>query len=50
MISPMTPASKLRVARPTEDLAALIPFYRDELGFCALGRFQDSGLCYAKRG
>ena len=34
MISP-----KLRVARPTDDIEALIPFYRDGLGFDILHRF-----------
>jgi catechol 2,3-dioxygenase-like lactoylglutathione lyase family enzyme len=31
---------KLRVARPTDDIDALIPFYRDGLGLTVLGRFQ----------
>lgn len=31
----------LRVARPTDDLDALLPFYRDGLGFKVLFRFQD---------
>lgn len=31
----------LRVARPANDLAALLPFYRDGLGFAVLGRFED---------
>jgi catechol 2,3-dioxygenase-like lactoylglutathione lyase family enzyme len=30
----------LRVARPTDDLEALLPFYRDGLGFDVLYRFQ----------
>jgi catechol 2,3-dioxygenase-like lactoylglutathione lyase family enzyme len=29
----------LRVARPTNDLAALLPFYRDGLGFAVIGQF-----------
>lgn len=31
---------KLRVARPTDDIEALIPFYRDGLGFDILYRFE----------
>src|SRR5262245_60103169 len=31
----------LRVARPTDDLAALVPFYRDGLGFEVLFSFTD---------
>jgi len=31
----------LRVARPTDDLEALLPFYRDGLGLALLDRFQD---------
>ncbi|RTQ53550.1 VOC family protein [Hymenobacter gummosus] len=31
----------LRVARPTNDLAALLPFYRDGLGFAVVGQFED---------
>ena len=31
----------LRVARPTDDLDALLPFYRDGLGFAVLARFAD---------
>jgi catechol 2,3-dioxygenase-like lactoylglutathione lyase family enzyme len=31
----------LRVARPTDDLEALLPFYRDGLGFAVLYRFED---------
>jgi len=33
--------SHLRVARPTDDLAAVVRFYRDGLGFEVLGSFQD---------
>jgi catechol 2,3-dioxygenase-like lactoylglutathione lyase family enzyme len=32
---------KLRVARPSNDLAALLPFYRDGLGLQALGQFTN---------
>jgi catechol 2,3-dioxygenase-like lactoylglutathione lyase family enzyme len=31
----------LRVARPTDDIDALLPFYRDGLGFDVLYRFAD---------
>ena len=31
----------LRVARPTDDLEALLPFYRDGLGLNVLYRFED---------
>lgn len=31
----------LRVARPTDDLEALLPFYRDGLGLQVLGSFTD---------
>jgi hypothetical protein len=31
----------LRVARPTDSIAALLPFYVDGLGFEVLGRFDD---------
>jgi catechol 2,3-dioxygenase-like lactoylglutathione lyase family enzyme len=31
----------LRVARPSDDLDALLPFYRDGLGFELLYRFED---------
>jgi catechol 2,3-dioxygenase-like lactoylglutathione lyase family enzyme len=31
----------IRFARPSDDLEALIPFYRDGLGFEILGRFED---------
>lgn len=36
MNSPM-----LRVARPSDDIEALLPFYRDGLGFDVLYRFAD---------
>jgi catechol 2,3-dioxygenase-like lactoylglutathione lyase family enzyme len=32
---------KLRVARPTDDIDALLPFYRDGLGLALLHRFED---------
>lgn len=32
---------KLRVARPTDDIEALLPFYRDGLGLLVLGAFRD---------
>lgn len=31
----------IRFARPSDDLEALIPFYRDGLGFEILGHFED---------
>lgn len=31
----------LRIARPTDDIQALLPFYRDGLGLQVLGSFQD---------
>ena len=34
-------ACKLRIARPTNDIAALLPFYRDGLGFTELTSFHD---------
>ncbi|SMX43556.1 VOC family protein [Maliponia aquimaris] len=34
-------APVLRVARPTDDIDALVTFYRDGLGFDLLGRFRD---------
>lgn len=30
----------LRVARPTNNLTALLPFYRDGLGFAVIGHFE----------
>jgi len=33
--------SHLRIARPTDDLAALVTFYRDGLGMEVLGEFSD---------
>jgi catechol 2,3-dioxygenase-like lactoylglutathione lyase family enzyme len=37
----MSESPVLRVARPTDDLTALIPFYRDGLGFDILSGFTD---------
>lgn len=37
------PFSKLRIVRPTNDLRALLPFYRDGLGMQILGVFDDHG-------
>jgi catechol 2,3-dioxygenase-like lactoylglutathione lyase family enzyme len=37
----MTAASILRVARPSDNLEALLPFYRDGLGLRVLGQFRD---------
>ena len=37
----MTEIPKLRVARPTDDIDALLPFYRDGLGLAVLYRFED---------
>lgn len=31
----------LRIARPTDDIDALLPFYRDGLGLQVLGAFED---------
>ena len=39
MKGPMIPV--LRVARPTNDLAAMIRFYGDGLGFEVVGQFED---------
>jgi catechol 2,3-dioxygenase-like lactoylglutathione lyase family enzyme len=44
----------LRIARPTDDLEALLPFYRDGLGFEVLYRFADhdgfDGIMLGHRG
>ena len=37
----MQPSVTLRVARPTDDIEALLPFYRDGLGLAVLARFED---------
>lgn len=39
----MTAVPILRVARPTDDIEALLPFYCDGLGFAVLYRFVDHG-------
>lgn len=36
----MTPPT-LRIARPTDDIDALLPFYRDGLGLAVLAHFED---------
>src|SRR3954463_10612868 len=42
MNAPTDPGhTHLRVARPSDDLAAVVRFYRDGLGFEVLGEFQD---------
>jgi len=42
----MTDIPTLRVARPTDDLEALVRFYRDGLGLKVLFRFEDhDGFC-----
>ena len=37
----MTGMPTMRVARPTDDVEALLPFYRDGLGLTVLYRFED---------
>jgi catechol 2,3-dioxygenase-like lactoylglutathione lyase family enzyme len=34
-------AAHIRIARPTDDIDKLLPFYCDGLGFEVLGRFAD---------
>jgi catechol 2,3-dioxygenase-like lactoylglutathione lyase family enzyme len=50
----MTAFATLRVARPTDDLEALLPFYRDGLGLQILYRFEDhdgfDGIMLGSRG
>jgi catechol 2,3-dioxygenase-like lactoylglutathione lyase family enzyme len=50
----MNDAPTLRVARPTDNLDALIPFYRDGLGFEIICRFDGhdgiDGLMFGRRG
>jgi catechol 2,3-dioxygenase-like lactoylglutathione lyase family enzyme len=41
--NPDLAAARLRVARPTDDLAALVRFYRDGLGFDVVYEFPDHG-------
>lgn len=36
-------APKLRIARPSDDLEALLPFYRDGLGLDVLNPYWDAG-------
>ncbi len=33
--------AQIRIARPTDDIAALVRFYRDGLGFKILSKFED---------
>jgi catechol 2,3-dioxygenase-like lactoylglutathione lyase family enzyme len=44
----------LRIARPTDDLAAVVRFYRDSLGFEVLSEFRDhdgfDGVMLGRRG
>lgn len=46
--------STVRIARPSEDLEALLPFYRDGLGLEVLARFEDhdgfDGIMLGRRG
>jgi len=37
----MLVTTKMRVARPTDDLESVASFYRDGLGFSELSRFED---------
>lgn len=50
----MSPHSVLRVARPTDDLDALLPFYQDGLGFDLLFRFEGhdgfDGMMLGRKG
>jgi catechol 2,3-dioxygenase-like lactoylglutathione lyase family enzyme len=50
----MSEAPSLRVARPTNNLEALVPFYRDGLGLGILYRFEDhdgfDGLMFGRPG
>lgn len=50
----MTTFPKLRVARPTDDLERLVPFYRDGLGLDLLYRFAEhdgfDGLMLGREG
>jgi catechol 2,3-dioxygenase-like lactoylglutathione lyase family enzyme len=47
-------AAHWRVARPTDDLAPLLRFYRDGLGFDVVGEFRDhegfDGVMLGRRG
>ncbi|WP_029313404.1 MULTISPECIES: VOC family protein [Acidiphilium] len=50
----MPPVTKLRVARPTDDIDGLIPFYQDGLGLDLLFRFEShegfDGIMFGRRG
>ena len=50
----MSDAPALRIARPTDNLDALVPFYRDGLGLEILYRFEDhdgfDGLMFGSPG
>lgn len=50
----MSAVPKLRVARPTDDLEALVPFYRDGLGLDILFRFENhdgfDGIMFGREG
>lgn len=50
----MPSVAKLRVARPTDNLDALIPFYRDGLGLDLLFRFENhagfDGIMFGREG
>lgn len=37
----MTANAHIRVARPTDNIAALLPFYQQGLGFAVLASFED---------
>jgi catechol 2,3-dioxygenase-like lactoylglutathione lyase family enzyme len=37
----MIAEAHIRIARPTDDITALLPFYRDGLGFVVIGSFED---------
>ncbi len=49
-----SPVPTLRVARPTRDIAALIPFYTAGLGFEIIGSFEDhagfDGIMFGRPG
>jgi catechol 2,3-dioxygenase-like lactoylglutathione lyase family enzyme len=48
------PTPILRIARPSDDLDRLLPFYRDGLGLAVLGRFENhdgfDGLILGQQG
>jgi hypothetical protein len=50
----MSEAPRMRVARPSDDLGALIPFYRDGLGLEILGSFEGhdgfDGIMFGRPG